>query len=346
MTDIKKRLVFSILQFLQQSIKDGTIKEEDKEGIDVAAQCIGEAFGVNPDDSNQKAKYNTKVPLLSIFDVAIKTQERMTKPSTSRSVPASQNTAESKIELNEEQKQKAEELKVAGNRKVAEKDYNTAIQLYSEAIAINGNNAVYYANRAAAYSQLGQHEKAIEDAIKSSQIDPSYSKSYSRLGHAYFSIAKYKEAVEAYEKGLSLDPENQTMKSALAAAEQKISELKNEDTSTDGNGTSGGGGDGGGFGNFPGLAGLGGGGGGVDLASLMNNPALMGMARSMMQSGAFNDIMNNPNLASMAQNMMRGGAPPNLEEVMSNPELVNMARQFANNQGGNNPPPPPNSEDQ
>ncbi|CAG8440293.1 3063_t:CDS:10 [Diversispora eburnea] len=321
MADIKKRLVFSILQFLQQSTKDGTIKkEEDKEGIDVAVQCISEAFGVNPEDPDQKALYSTKVPLLSIFDVAIKTQERMTKPSSSRSVPVSQNTAETKIELNEEQKQKAEELKISGNRKVAEKDYNTAIQLYSEAITINGNNAVYYANRAAAYSQLGQHDKAIEDAIKSSQIDPSYSKSYSRLGHAYFSIAKYKEAIEAYEKGLSLDPENQTMKSALAAAEQKTSELQNENTSG-GNSTDGG------------------------TPSLLNNPALMGMARSMMQSGAFNDIMNNPNLASMAQNMMQGGAPPNLEEMMNNPDIMNAARQFANNQGGNNPP-PPNSENQ
>ncbi len=36
MSDIKKRLVFSILQFLQQSIKDGTIKEEDTEGVEVA----------------------------------------------------------------------------------------------------------------------------------------------------------------------------------------------------------------------------------------------------------------------------------------------------------------------
>ena len=36
MSDIKKRLVFSILQFLQQSINDGTIKEEDKEGVEVA----------------------------------------------------------------------------------------------------------------------------------------------------------------------------------------------------------------------------------------------------------------------------------------------------------------------
>lgn len=80
------------------------------------------------------------------------------------------------------------------------------------------------------------------------------------------------------------------MKTALAAAEQKASELRSEDT-TRGNTT------GGSTRNSGGGGGLGA--GGFDLASLMNNPALMGMASQMMQSGAFNDIMNNPGLASM-----------------------------------------------
>src|SRR5438309_2350398 len=101
------------------------------------------------------------------------------------------------------------------------------------------------------------------------------------------------------------------MKSALAAAEQKASELRTDQgpsrgASHDGGARGGGGGAGGGLGGLGrlvGLAGLagagGGGGGGGDLASLMNNPALMNMARQMMQSGAFNDIMNNPNIAEM-----------------------------------------------
>ncbi|RIB01622.1 hypothetical protein C2G38_977630 [Gigaspora rosea] len=294
MADIKKRLVFSILQFLQQSIKDGTIKEEDTEGVEVAVQCIGEAFGVNTEDTDQKALYATKAPLLSIFEVAVKAQERITKAPTPRTTSA---TA-TKTELSEEQKKKAEELKAAGNAKVSEKDYKTAVKLYSEAIAINENSAIYYANRAAAYSQLGEHDKAIEDATKSSQIDPSYSKSYSRLGHAYFSVAS-----ELTDRGSS------------------------RSTPTSGGGA--------GLGGFPGLAGLGGaGGGGLDFASIMNNPALMDMARQMMQSGAFNNIMNNPNVAEMAQNMMREGQPPNISELMNNPDIMNMARSFANSQNG------------
>lgn len=36
----KQRLVYSILDFLQGSIDDGSIKEDDKEGIEVASACI------------------------------------------------------------------------------------------------------------------------------------------------------------------------------------------------------------------------------------------------------------------------------------------------------------------
>jgi small glutamine-rich tetratricopeptide repeat-containing protein alpha len=36
MADKKQRLVLSILDFLSESMNDGTVKEEDKEGLEVA----------------------------------------------------------------------------------------------------------------------------------------------------------------------------------------------------------------------------------------------------------------------------------------------------------------------
>lgn len=39
MADTKQRLVFSIIEFLNQSIEDGTVKADDKESLEVASAC-------------------------------------------------------------------------------------------------------------------------------------------------------------------------------------------------------------------------------------------------------------------------------------------------------------------
>ncbi|CEH12632.1 TPR repeat-containing protein [Ceraceosorus bombacis] len=98
------------------------------------------------------------------------------------------------------------------------KDFGAAIAAYTQAIQLNPNSAVYFSNRSAAYSQLGQHDKSIEDAKEASRVDPKFAKAYSRLGHALFSTSKFQEAAEAYTKGLELDPNNQSMRSGLEIA--------------------------------------------------------------------------------------------------------------------------------
>lgn len=41
---------------------------------------------------------------------------------------------------------------------------------------------IFVASSAAAYSQQGDHEKAVSDAEKAIEVDPKYSKAYSRMG--------------------------------------------------------------------------------------------------------------------------------------------------------------------
>ncbi|KAF9133053.1 hypothetical protein BGW39_010743 [Mortierella sp. 14UC] len=347
----QKHLVFSILEFLQTSISNGTIKQDDAEGIEVAIQCIGEAFGVDVNDAAQAQTYSTKpATLVSIFDVFVNAQKKLgnknAAAASTASTPAAP-AAPKSAEPTAEEKKNAEDLKVAGNRKVNEKDYAEAIRLYGEAIVLNPKNAVYYANRyefrvssrlsAAAYSQMGDHQNAITDSLKAAEVDPSYSKAYSRLGHAYFSVGKYKEAVTAYEKGLTLEPNNVTMKSSLATARTKARD--NEVTPAPRSGGAGAGA-GGLPAGFPDLSALGGGAGGMpDLASLMSNPALMNMAQQMMQSGALNNLMANPAMQQMAQRMMAGGERPNIEEMMRDPEIAEAARGLMGNMGGAPQPP-------
>ncbi|CAO3663697.1 unnamed protein product [Rhizopus microsporus] len=310
----KKALVFSILEFLQKSCEDGTINKMIPRVLKLLCN-----------------RYSTKpANLLSIFDVYLNTKSKTSATKATGSTSAADATTSAPVEdvcinnkttVSEEDKKEAEMKKVMGNRKVAERNYPEAIKLYSEAIALNPHNAVFYANRAAAYSQQGDHEKAVEDAKKALDIDPKYSKAYSRMGHAYFCLNKFNDAVDAYKKGLELDPENATLKNSLATATAKANASSVERSAEPSP-----------AGGLPNL----GAGGMPDLGSLLNNPALMNMAQQMMQSGALEGLMNNPAVARMAQQMMSGGAPPNLNEMMNNPEMMRMAREAMNSMNNNN----------
>lgn len=54
--------------------------------------------------------------------------------------------------------------------------YSQAIDLYSKAIELSSENAVYWANRAFAHTKLEEYGSAIQDATKAVEIDPRYSK--------------------------------------------------------------------------------------------------------------------------------------------------------------------------
>ncbi|XP_021284956.1 small glutamine-rich tetratricopeptide repeat-containing protein [Herrania umbratica] len=117
----------------------------------------------------------------------------------------------------------AETFKCQGNRAMQSKLYSHAIELYSVAVSLCDDNAVYYCNRAAAYTQIHKYNEAIRDCLKSIEIDPNYSKAYSRLGLAYYAQGNYADAIEkGFKKALQLDPNNESVKENIRVAEQKL----------------------------------------------------------------------------------------------------------------------------
>ena len=56
--------------------------------------------------------------------------------------------------------------------------FGQAIDLYTQAIELSGQNAVYWANRAFAHTKLEEYGSAIQDASKAIEIDPKYSKAW------------------------------------------------------------------------------------------------------------------------------------------------------------------------
>ncbi len=54
--------------------------------------------------------------------------------------------------------------------------FAAAIELYSQAIILNTDNAVYWANRAFAHTKMEEYGSAVEDATKAITISPTYVK--------------------------------------------------------------------------------------------------------------------------------------------------------------------------
>lgn len=137
-----------------------------------------------------------------------------------------------------DKKSLAESLKSKGNRAMQSKLYSDAIDLYTCAIGLCENNAVYYSNRAAAFTQLHYYTEAVRDCLKSIEIDPNYSKAYSRLGIAYYAQGNYSDAInKGFKKALQLDPNNEHVKENIRVAEQKLREEQQQHNQTTGSGS-------------------------------------------------------------------------------------------------------------
>jgi small glutamine-rich tetratricopeptide repeat-containing protein alpha len=113
--------------------------------------------------------------LQSIFDVFIKTRDKISSEPQPESSKSSGPSADDKVQ--------AERFKQTGNAQMSSKDYDAAIESYNKAVNLDPTNPVYYSNRAAAYSSKGDHLAAVGDAEQAISVDPKFVKAYHRLGY-------------------------------------------------------------------------------------------------------------------------------------------------------------------
>ncbi|KAK4121587.1 hypothetical protein N657DRAFT_600661 [Parathielavia appendiculata] len=353
-TTPKQRLALAICDFLSKSLTDGTLQAEEKDSIDIAINCIGEAFGVDPSD---KAAVSQAIGAQNLFQIysVYETFKNVNKPTT----PASSSSSSSSTSApppsttssgpTEEQKKQAEALKSKGNAAMAQKDYAAAIDYYTQALALHPGNVIFLSNRAAAHSAARDHEAAKADAEAAVAVDPKYTKAWSRLGLARFALGDAKGAMEAYQKGIEYEGNggSEAMKKGYETAKRRVDEIAADEAAAAaaaGSSTrDAAGGDAGGAGGSPSLAdlagmfgggGRGGGGGMPDFGSIMNNPMFASMAQNLMSNpDLMANLMNNPRLREMADSFGRGGGMPDIGSLMSDPNVAEMARNLMGGAG-------------
>jgi tetratricopeptide (TPR) repeat protein len=100
--------------------------------------------------------------------------------------------------LNPEDRLKlAGEAKFEGNALYGKKNYKAAMEKYSLAIELAAN-AIFYSNRAACFSNLGEHAKSVEDCTFALQLNPNYLKALHRRGQSYELLFDYNSALLDY----------------------------------------------------------------------------------------------------------------------------------------------------
>lgn len=279
-------------------------------------QCLETSYGVSTSDED----LDVGACLPELFR-----KHLSSKPSQSEFVRAPEATAK--------QKEEAERLKNEGNIAVREERIQDAVDKYTQAIALDGNNAALYSNRAATYNKLGNYTQALADAEHALLIDSNYTKAHGRIATAYIGLNRLPEAHAAAKRALEREPDNESYLNNLRAIEARMN-----DAPPGGLGAA-----------FSMAAGAAGGGGGIPgLDSLMSNPALMNMATQMMQQPAMQQMMSTlmggaaappappagsaesapqPDGAAGFQAMLQAGQQLAEQMRSTNPELIEQLRQ-------------------
>ena len=124
------------------------------------------------------------------------------------------------LKKKEESQRKSLKLKEEGNKAFKEKKYKKAINLYSEAIEETRGIMHLYTNRAMAYIQTEDYNKAIEDCDRVIQyyelfeeelnrnVD-TYTKALVRKAKALLAIKDYQEAKDTIDKAVEYNEDNQ-----------------------------------------------------------------------------------------------------------------------------------------
>lgn len=108
-------------------------------------------------------------------------------------------------------------LKQKGNEAFQRGDLDSvkkAIKFYSDGLDLDPDNHILYSNM-----KSDSISEALRDAQKCINLQPSFSKGYSRLGAAQQALRRYVDAIDTFKKGISIDSSNQSLWSSLTACQ-------------------------------------------------------------------------------------------------------------------------------
>jgi tetratricopeptide (TPR) repeat protein len=85
-------------------------------------------------------------------------------------------------------------------------DYDKAIEILTEIIQVNPNNAEAYNLRGIAWKYKGEFDNMIQDCTEAIRISPNYAEAYHNRGRAWRGKEEYDKAIEDFIQATEVDP--------------------------------------------------------------------------------------------------------------------------------------------
>ncbi|KAK1230908.1 hypothetical protein PQX77_005986 [Marasmius sp. AFHP31] len=140
--------------------------------------------------------------------------------------------------MSQDPRARAESLKDEGNKLFIAKKFDAAVKKYTEAIALDDQNPILFANRAACRLSLRRYMDAATDAAKATQLNPNYSRAWARLGTAYDELRQFNQSEKCWNRALETLPRENLTEAELkqkeqyeknyAASKRAMEDMKNE----------------------------------------------------------------------------------------------------------------------
>uniref|UniRef100_N1R5E3 Heat shock protein STI n=1 Tax=Aegilops tauschii TaxID=37682 RepID=N1R5E3_AEGTA len=169
------------------------------------------------------------------YDIAIETfQKALTEHRNPDTLKRLNEAEKAKKDLEQQEyydPKLADEEREKGNEMFKQQKYPEAIKHYNEAIRRNPKDARVYSNRAACYTKLGAMPEGLKDAEKCIELDPTFTKGYTRKGAVQFFMKEYEKAMETYQAGLKYDPNNQELLDGIRRCVEQINKANRGDIS-------------------------------------------------------------------------------------------------------------------
>ncbi|KAF0931674.1 hypothetical protein E2562_005671 [Oryza meyeriana var. granulata] len=169
------------------------------------------------------------------YDIAIETfQKALTEHRNPDTLKKLNEAERAKKELEQQEyydPKLADEEREKGNQLFKEQKYPDAVKHYTEALRRNPKDPRVYSNRAACYTKLGAMPEGLKDAEKCIDLDPTFSKGYTRKGAIQFFMKEYDKAMETYQAGLKHDPNNPELLDGVRRCIEQINKANRGDLS-------------------------------------------------------------------------------------------------------------------